>query len=120
MQGYLNTPLVVAAACGHMNVVAWCIEQKVKLNTPEVHGWTALHLAALKVRERNRPSCSSSFSCQGHAEIAEALVKAGLDATIKDLEGKTARELAANPPDWVPSEPAAVEGRAKIVKLLSK
>ncbi len=48
-QSYLNTPLIVAAACGHMNVVAWCIEQKVNLNTQEVHGWTALHLAALKV-----------------------------------------------------------------------
>ncbi len=36
----------------------------------------------------------------------------------KDLEGKTARDLAASPPDWVPQEAAAVEGRAKIVSLL--
>ncbi len=58
--------------------------------------------------------------CQGHSEIAEALIKAGLDVQVKDLEGKTARELAANPPDWVPSEQAAVDGRAKIVQLLTK
>jgi hypothetical protein len=56
---------------------------------------------------------------QGHAEIAGALVKAGIDVSVKDLEGKTARELAANPPEWVPADQAAVDGRTHIAQLLA-
>ena len=66
------------------------------------HGWTALHLAALK----------------GHVDIAKALVAAGIDAKLKDKEGHTAKELAASPPDWVPAEQEAVDGRAAIAAML--
>ncbi len=100
--GYLNTPLIVAASCGHKNVVDWLVEQKCNLDTQEVHGWTALHLAAIK----------------GQSEIAKALVAAGADKQIKDLEGFTAKQLAETPPEWAPKEPENVEERAKIVALL--
>lgn len=102
---YGNTTLHIAAACGHLHIVDWILEQPGRaVDVQEVHGWTPLHLAALK----------------GEAACAEALVKAGCNTALKDAQGKTAAELAASPPDWVPVEQSAQEGRAKIVQLLKK
>ncbi len=93
---------MIAAACGHLNIVKWAIEQKAELNVQDIHGWTALHLAALK----------------GHIECAKALVDAGADRNIRDKKDQTARSLALQPPEWVPNDTTATEGRAKIAELL--
>lgn len=56
---------------------------------------------------------------KGHAEIAKSLVAGGIDASIKDKEGWTAKELASTKtPDWVPSDDEAVAGRAAIAEML--
>lgn len=80
----------------------WLISQKCDLDTQEVHGWTALHFAAIK----------------GQSEIAKALIAAGAKKDVKDLEGLTAKQLALNPPEWAPSEKEVVEERAKVAALL--
>lgn len=93
---------MIAAAGGQLEIVKWAIEQKAELNHQDVHGWSALHLAALK----------------GHFECAKALVEAGADKTLRDKKEQTALDLAQRPPEWVPKEPANEEGRTKIAELL--
>lgn len=70
------------------------------LDTQEVHGWTALHFCAIK----------------GEADICQALLAAGANKDVKDLDGLTAKQLAENPPEWAPVE--GKEGRAKVLALL--
>jgi ankyrin repeat protein len=71
------TPLLIAAADGHLDVVVQLIEAGANLDCTDRSGDTALHHAAYK----------------GSAAIVEALVKAGADRAVVDKYGDTAFDL---------------------------
>ncbi|OLL21779.1 Ankyrin repeat-containing protein [Neolecta irregularis DAH-3] len=72
-----NTPLHMAAANNHLQVVKYLISQtsdKTDLSTLNARGNTALHWSALN----------------GHLDIVIELVNAGIDPLLKNDSGKTA------------------------------
>ena len=56
------------------------IDAKAPLNATDVNGWTPLHHAL----------------AEGHGEVAIALIEAGANYDVKDSEGKTALQVAAD------------------------
>jgi ankyrin repeat protein len=83
--GQRTTPLIAAAAVGHVEAAKALIEAKAGLNLQNKDGSTALITAA--------------FMC--HPEIVEALLKAGADKAIKNNTGTTALDGALAPWDQV-------------------
>jgi ankyrin repeat protein len=79
--GQRTTPLIAAAAVGHVEAAKALIEAKAGLNLQNKDGSTALITAA--------------FMC--HPEIVEALLKAGADKAIKNNTGTTALDGAQAP-----------------------
>ena len=71
------TPLLVATANGHLDVVVELIERGAELNCTDRSGDTALHHAAY----------------HGSAALVQALVEAGADPTVIDRHGDTAYAL---------------------------
>ena len=74
---------------GKSNLVLTCIflnyrKQKLKLNIQDVHGNTALHLAA----------------SNGNQHIVEKLLKAGADPDLQNKNGKMAKDVCRNQPTF--------------------
>jgi len=88
--------LHAAAYAGHKDVVTFLLEVGANVNSPSRLGRTALHLAALSVQPQHR------------TEMATLLVAHGADCSIKDVDGKTARDYALQ------------EGQFDIVDLLDQ
>ena len=100
------------ARYGHADAVKALIKAGAALDATGFLGWTALHAAALPPRAiwsgaglaRTRltligvPTLSDCVASEGHADVVEALIKAGaaLDATMED--GTTALICAALSP----------------------
>jgi ankyrin repeat protein len=73
------TPLMNEAGAGSLAGVRLLLARRAALDCAElVSGFTAFHLACL----------------QGHADVAEALVRAGCDTTLRAKNGRTGREVA--------------------------
>jgi ankyrin repeat protein len=85
------TPLMNAAGDGHLKALRLLLGRGAAVDAVHpVSGWTAFHDAC----------------CYNHAECAEALARAGCDVGLKDVNGKTGRELAE------------AEGHAAVVERL--
>lgn len=76
---FARTPLLLALDKGYVDVAIWLIKNKVKLDTQDEHGLTALHLAASR----------------GYSEIVKILIAEGVDLDV-DKSGHTALHLAAS------------------------
>lgn len=86
-----QTPLHLAAAEGFLEgVQILCATRNVNLDARETRCYTPLHLACM----------------MGHIVVVRALLTSGADTTIRDLENKTAAEIATQ------------YGHAEIAKLL--
>ncbi|CAK8994193.1 unnamed protein product [Durusdinium trenchii] len=82
--------LVLAASCGHLEVVRLLLEAGVDKDAADTDGWTALHIAAEN----------------GHSEVVRLLLEAGADKDAADTDGSTALHFAAR------------NGHLKVVQLL--
>ena len=75
------SPLVAAATDGHTDVVKYLLDQGADVDERgmRIHSWyTALHWAAYG----------------GHAETVKCLLDHGADSSLKNSDGKTARQIA--------------------------
>jgi ankyrin repeat protein len=83
-----STPLMRAAYCGHLEVVALLLERgKAQVNVADTDGATALHYAMQ----------------QKHYRVAELLLQWGVDGSLRNRTGKTALEMVAKLED-LPAE----------------
>ena len=120
-----NTPLIYAAANGHVEVVRVLLEGGASAERTNVNQWTALHEAAeygyLEVCRllldwgakvdpldiwRNTPLHYAARS--GHLSVVKLLVERGADVRLKNKYGQTAREIARSTrnkdvADWLDS-----------------
>ncbi|WP_419420461.1 ankyrin repeat domain-containing protein [Legionella sp. D16C41] len=85
-----NTPLHIAAACGHSDMVQLLLANGVDTNVVNNEGITPLHVAAYK----------------GHINIVQMLLNTGTDLNVANQTGDTPLHLAA------------AEGHEEIVKML--
>jgi len=76
----LETPLHVATYSGYKDMVLFLLEVGSDINCQTKLGRTPLHLATVSLRPQVR------------MELVEVLISRGADHTIKDTEGKTARD----------------------------
>jgi len=67
-----------AAMEGHLDVVAWLLSEKFPVNAQNKKGLTPLHYSAYR----------------GFLSVARALVEAGADASIRDVQNRSALHLA--------------------------
>ena len=65
------TPLLIAAAKGHREIVALLLDHGADVKPTTTNGWTALHVAAIA----------------GDREIVALLLQQGADKTAKDTKG---------------------------------
>ena len=86
---YDPTPLHLAAARGHADVVKLLIDAGADLNKGDMHNNTPLHLAAAR----------------GHADVVKLLIDAGADLSKRNMRNKTPLQKAK-------------KGHAEVVKLL--
>jgi ankyrin repeat protein len=70
--------LTLVASNGHADMVSLLPGQKADVNTPDVHGWTALHYAAFN----------------GHAAVVAHLLRASAQVDVVTLSGFTPLDLA--------------------------
>ena len=68
---------MVAAGEGYADVCQFIIEAGINVDHACPYGWTALHLARR----------------HGWTDMAAALIQAGVDTTLVDLAGRTARDV---------------------------
>jgi hypothetical protein len=82
-----TTPLMHAAAYGHMSVVKYLVGQKANLNSQDPNGTTALMWAVYR----------------GHKDVARFLIEKGSDPTLKRDDGDRAVDIARrwNRPDII-------------------
>ncbi len=73
-------PLLCAASQGDKKMVKVLLELGANRDAKNESGWTALHFA----------------TCYGHLKLAKFLIKKGIDPTIKDSQGHSAQDIAAN------------------------
>lgn len=74
------TPVMLAAAAGHAEVLQSLVQAGCSVALKAQDGSTALHKAA----------------AQGHLACVEALLQAGADPNVQDMNGKTPADLAAS------------------------
>jgi ankyrin repeat protein len=74
-----ETPLQIAAAYGHKDLVVLLLDNNADINMQCTSGWSPLHQTAMK----------------GKKDIAEYLIKKGANVNIKDKEGHTPLHSAA-------------------------
>jgi hypothetical protein len=80
--GNSATPLMQAAGNGHLEVMRLLLARGAAVDAVCLsNGWTAFHAACATYLHRH-PAC------------AEALVRAGCDVGLQDIDGKTGRQLA--------------------------
>lgn len=74
---YQRTPLHIAARYGHTEIVRLLVDQGADVNAVAINGFTPLHV------------------CANNAQIAELLLAAGAEPSIKDNFGSTVLQSAA-------------------------
>jgi len=77
-----ETALHVAAYGGHKDMVVFLVQVGANIDCQTRLGRTALHLATLSIQLQNR------------AEIATFLLSSGANRSLRDMDGKTARDYA--------------------------
>jgi len=77
-----ETALHVAAYAGHKDMVVFLVQVGANIDCQTRLGRTALHLATLSIQLQNR------------AEMATFLLSSGANRSLRDLDGKTARDYA--------------------------
>jgi len=77
-----ETALHVAAYAGHKDMVVFLVQVGANIDCQTRLGRTALHLATLSVQLQNR------------AEMATFLLSSGANRSLRDMDGKTARDYA--------------------------
>lgn len=87
---YGQTCLHLASVNGIVKIVKDLIDLKVNINETDNMGETALHLIAHRCGGWRFDKPQSRLGCK---EILELLLNHGIDTTIKNQEGKLAREL---------------------------
>ena len=122
------TPLHVASDRGHFKIGKWLLYHGADVSAKEHRGWTPLHFAALNGRletcqillERNADVNSRAYdgdtplhkvsrsSSEGSAAVVRLLLDYGADVQLRNLNGKTAPEVASGP------------HKQEIVRLLSQ
>jgi len=118
------TPLMKAALNGHRDAVARLLAAGASIDAADKGGYTALLLAAsnnhadvvellldhgamIDAQERTQGFTALIWAAQrGYAETVGVLLRHGADATLPDLEGKTA------------ADHARLEGRTEVLALL--
>ncbi|CAK9116673.1 unnamed protein product [Durusdinium trenchii] len=110
-----RTPLLLAADCGQLNVLEVLLKNganQAATTSEEDFRWTALHLAALKGREKIVVAlleAGAEKDCQdrggqtalmwaavnGHVEVVRLLLDAGAEKDCQDRDGFTALSYAA-------------------------
>ena len=85
VQGTKWTPLIVASANGHIDVVKSLLKAKADIHYQDVYGKTALHAAV---------QCN-------HVDIVNELIQANVNPTLTTTDGETALAIAMkqNPPN---------------------
>jgi hypothetical protein len=78
-----RTPLYHAAAGRHPEVAAWLLDHGARVDAADVFGDTPLMLACAK----------------GHGDVAALLLARGADPSLRNQEGRTARDRAASGAD---------------------
>ena len=111
-----HTPLHVASDRGHFKIGKWLLDHGADVSAKEWRGWTPLHFAASNRRleacrillERNAEVNSRAYydrdtplhkvsrsSSEGSAAVVRLLLDYGADVQLRNLNGKTAPELAS-------------------------
>ena len=118
-----RTALHFAAAVGDVDSLRALLNSKADAGAVDAYGWTALHYAAAHGRANLVPLLAKSMdhtlldartsrgatalhlaARRGEAACVAALLDAGLDASIRDSDGRSARDLAAadlNGEPWI-------------------
>lgn len=129
--GMGRTPLMEAAGNGDTAMVSWLLEQKASVTKRDVQGQTALYNAvlgghleaatrllgagsAIDGRDNYEDTPLMGACAKGNDEMARLLVDKGADPSLRDQEGRLARERAAEGaaycralPDTKPASPPA-------------
>jgi len=77
-----KTPLIVAAIYGHVDIIETLLKQKAEVNKKDLHGFSAIHYAALKI---------------GNVEITKLFIESGeiLDIDTPTNQGFSALHLTS-------------------------
>jgi len=82
-----DTPLLCAAVCGQLKVVQILLDRNVEINARSNDGSTPLHIA----------SEGPLGQFERHPDIVQLLLDHGANAQLRNLNGKTASEVARGP-----------------------